>query len=687
MHQNVVIQTSNRYNEIVYFAIKAICLKIRKVGYKMEQRAINTIRLLSAEAIQKANSGHPGLPLGAAPMAYTLWAKEMKHNPHNPEWDNRDRFVLSAGHGSMLIYSLLHLFEYGLSMDEIKNFRQFDSRTPGHPEYGHTKGVEISTGPLGQGIANAVGFAMAEKHLAAKFNRPGFPVVDHYTYAVSGDGCLMEGISYEAASLAGTLKLGKLVLLYDSNKITIEGDTSIAFTEDVQARFEAMHWQVLTVEDGNDVAAIQAAIQSAKAETEKPSLIVVKTIIGYGCPSKQGSHKVHGSPLGQDGIAEMAEFLGLQDRAQFEVTSDVKAHMNTVVSGLASAETEWKANFEAYAKAFPELAAEYTAWFSGNAPMNYLESDEFWNYSETTASRSSSGKVLNNIAEQIPNLFGGSADLAPSNNSDMKKRAYFSSEEPTGSNVHFGIREHAMGAILNGLQAHGGLKAYGATFFVFSDYMKPAMRLAALMNLPVTYILTHDSIGVGEDGPTHQPIDQLAMLRAIPNLNVIRPADAREVSAAWYTAMTSTKTPTALVLSRQNLPELAGSSKEALKGAYVVSKESAKADVVLIATGSEVSLAIEAQTALKAQGVDARVVSMPCQELFNGQSDAYKAEVLGNVPRLAIEAGSTFGWHKYACDVIGHDDFGLSAPAERLFEAFGFTVENVVNRANKLLNK
>ena len=651
-----------------------------------ELRTINTIRMLSAEAVQAANSGHPGLPLGAAPMAYTLWAKEMKHNPHNPLWQNRDRFVLTAGHGSMLLYSLLHLFEYGLSIEEIKNFRQFNSKTPGHPEYGHTAGVEISTGPLGQGIANAVGFAMAEKHLEAKFSRPGYPVVDHHTFALAGDGCMMEGISYEAASLAGTLKLGKLIVLYDSNKITIEGGTEIAFTENVGARFEAMHWQVLTVEDGNDMDAIQAAIQKAKAETEKPSFIEIKTIIGYGCPSKQGSHKVHGSPLGQDGIDEMSTFLGMTDRKAFEVPSDVQTHMTDLVKSLEKNETVWNENFEAYSKAHPELAAEYKQWFSGDAPMAFLESDEFWNYSEATASRSSSGKVLNVLADHMPNLFGGSADLAPSNNSDMKKRTSFKASNPEGSNLHFGVREHAMTAIVNGLQAHGGVKAYAATFFVFADYMKPAIRLAAIMNLPVTYILTHDSIGVGEDGPTHQPIDQLAMLRAIPKLKVIRPADAREVTAAWYTAMTSKDAPVALILTRQNLPELPGSSREALKGAYVISKEENKVDIVLIATGSEVSLAVDAQKALKAEGIDARVVSMPCQELFDAQSDAYKAEVLTKgVPKLAIEAASTFGWHKYACDVIGHDDFGLSAPADKLFQAFGFTVENIVARSKKLL--
>lgn len=654
----------------------------------MDQKVVGTIRALSAEAIQAANSGHPGLPLGAAPMAYTLWSKEMKHNPKNPLWHNRDRFVLSAGHGSMLIYSLLHLFEYGLSIDEIKNFRQFDSKTPGHPEYGHTAGVEISTGPLGQGIANAVGFAMAEARLAAEFNRPNFPVVDHHTFAISGDGCLMEGISYEAASLAGTLKLGKLVLLYDSNKITIEGSTDLAFTEDVAKRFEAMDWQVLTVEDGNDMDALQKAIQEAKAETSKPSLIVVKTIIGYGCPSKQGSHKVHGSPLGVEGVAEVKAFAGLEACGPFEVANDVKQHMAQVVNSLSQSEASWQTMFAAYEKAYPELAEAYKAWFSGEAPMEMLDSEAYWAYNETTASRSSSGKVLNNLAEVVPNFFGGSADLSPSNNSDMKHRKSFFANQYEGSNLHFGVREHAMAGIVNGIQAHGGLRAYAATFFVFSDYMKPSMRLAALMNLPVTYILTHDSIGVGEDGPTHQPVDQLAMLRAVPKLRVVRPADAREVSAAWYMAMTSKDAPTALVLTRQNLPALEGSSKDALKGGYVISKEQTQASLVLIATGSEVSLAIKAQEALLESGIDARVVSMPCMEVFDAQSEAYKAEVLlKGVPKISIEAGSTFGWHKYACHAIGLDDFGLSAPAERLFEAFGFTVDNVVKEAKQLLKK
>ncbi|MBS7526651.1 transketolase [Fusibacter paucivorans] len=651
----------------------------------LQEKIINTIRVLSAEAIEAANSGHPGLPLGAAPMAYTLWAHEMKHNPLNPKWDNRDRFVLSAGHGSMLMYSLLHLFDYGLPMDELKQFRQLNSLTPGHPEYGHTKGIEISTGPLGQGIANAVGFAMAEAHLAAKFNTPEHKVVDHYTFALSGDGCLMEGISYEAASLAGTLKLGKLILMYDSNQITIEGNTSIAFTESVSKRFEAMNWQVLEVNDGNDIDAIQAALKVAKLEKDKPTIIIVKTIIGYGCPSKQGSHKVHGSPLGADGVAEMKQFLEMPEEPFF-VDEDVKLFMKKKVQILAEEEHEWHTMFKAYEAANPELAAEYKAWFSGEIPMDYLESEAFWSYSEKAASRSSSGKILNKIAEVMPNLIGGSADLAPSNNSDMKARGSFSADDYYGSNLHFGVREHAMTAIVNGMQAHGGLKAYAATFFVFSDYMKPAIRLAAMMKLPVTYILTHDSIGVGEDGPTHQPIEQLAMLRSIPNINVIRPADAREVTAAWYTAMTSKETPTALILSRQNLEVLDGSSREALKGAYVVSEAAGTAKAILIGTGSEVGVAIKAQAILKDAGIDVRVVSMPCQELFDMQSDDYKASVLPkDIPTVSIEAATTFGWAKYADLTIGRDDFGLSAPGNVLFDLFGFTGEKVAEKVKAFL--
>jgi len=651
----------------------------------LQEKIINTIRVLSAEAIQAANSGHPGLPLGAAPMAYTLWAEEMKHNPNNPDWHNRDRFVLSAGHGSMLMYSLLHLFNYGLPMDELKQFRQLNSLTPGHPEYGHTKGVEISTGPLGQGIANAVGFAMAEAHLAAKFNTPNHKVVDHYTFALSGDGCLMEGISYEAASLAGTLKLGKLVLLYDSNSITIEGSTDIAFTEDVAKRFDAMHWQVLEVNDGNDTNAIQSALKVAKMETERPSIIIVKTIIGYGCPSKQGSHKVHGSPLGDDGIAEMKAFLGMPE-APFTVDDDVALYMAKKVEALAAEELEWQEMFKAYEKENPELATEYKAWFSGEIDQSVFEDDAYWSYAEKVASRSSSGKVLNKLADVIPNLIGGSADLSPSNNSDMKKRESFTASNPLGSNLHFGVREHAMTAITSGIQAHGGLKAYAATFFVFSDYMKPAIRLAAMMKLPVTYILTHDSIGVGEDGPTHQPIEHLAMLRSIPNLNVVRPADAREVSAAWVMAMTSKTSPTALVLTRQNLEVLNGSSKEALKGGYVISKETSEAVACIVATGSEVALAVKAQEMLRAEGIDTRVVSLPSWLVFDGQEASYRESVLPKaLPTVSVEAATTFGWQKYADVCIGRDDFGLSAPGNALFETFGFTAEHVVKSVKELL--
>jgi transketolase len=653
----------------------------------MDLKAIQAIRVLSAEAIQAANSGHPGLPLGAAPMAYTLWSREMKHNPKNPLWQNRDRFILSAGHGSMLIYSLLHLFEYGLPLEELKNFRQLGSRTPGHPEFGHTVGIETSTGPLGQGIANAVGFAIAEAHLAAKFNRPEFPVVDHYTFALSGDGCLMEGISYEAASLAGTLKLGKLILLYDSNSITIEGSTDLAFTENVAKRFEAMNWQVVEVEDGNDIDAIQAAIQAAKAETEKPSIVIVKTVIGYGCPSKQGTSKVHGSPLGEDGVEELKAFVKWEGKAPFDVPSDIMDYYHNQANALGDSEAAWKSLFENYKKAYPELAEEYDKWFAGKAPAE-LESEAFWSYSEATASRSSSGKVLNTLADWMPNLIGGSADLAPSNNSDMKNRTSFFANHKEGSNLHFGVREHAMTAITNGIQLHGGLKAYAATFFVFSDYMKPAIRLAALMGLPVTYILTHDSIGVGEDGPTHQPIDQLPMLRAVPNLYVFRPADAREVTAAWYSAIKSENHPTALVLTRQKLPVIERSSKEALKGGYIVSETNETPDVVLVASGSEVSLALDAAKLLQEKGKTVRVVSMPCMELFDEQPEAYREFVLPyGVPTLAIEAASPFGWHKYADDVVGMESFGASAPAGELFEHFGFTPENVAERALKCIKK
>lgn len=660
---------------------------------RIEQLCINTIRVLSAEAIEKAKSGHPGMPLGAAPMAYTLWARHMKHNPCNPKWVNRDRFVLSAGHASMLIYSLLHLFGYGLTIEDIKSFRQFGSKTPGHPEYGHTPGVETTTGPLGQGFANAVGMALAEAYLAAKFNRPGYNVVDHYTYVIAGDGCMMEGISYEAASLAGTLGLGKLIVLYDSNSISIEGPTDIAFREDVGKRFEAQGWQVLKVEDGNDIEAIDKAIAQAKAETTKPSLIIVKTQIAYGCPAKQGSASAHGEPLGEENIRQMKEYLGWPSEEPFYVPPEVREHMNTLIEKGKKAEHEWNALWEAYSKEYPELAREWEIWHSDTLPVDLLEDDEFWKFEKKTATRNASGEVINRLAKVIPNLIGGSADLAPSNKTIMKGRGDFSAEDRTGSNLHFGVREHAMAAIANGMALHGDLRVYVATFFVFSDYMKAAMRLSAMMGLPVIYVLTHDSIGVGEDGPTHQPVEHLAALRSMPNMTVFRPADAKETAAGWYVALTNRTGPTALVLTRQDVPLYQETSKEALKGAYILlDSEKDTPDIILIASGSEVQLVYEAHKVLKEKGIDARVVSMPSWELFEKQPEEYKQKVLPDAVkvRLAVEAGSSLGWHRYVGwqgDVIALDRFGASGKADVLFREFGFTVDRVVERALELLKK
>ena len=536
---------------------------------ELDQLSINAIRVLSADAIEKSKSGHPGLPLGSASMAFTLWSK-MNHNGKNPNWQNRDRFILSAGHGSMLEYSLLHLFGYGLTIEDIKNFRQLGSFTPGHPEYGHTKGVEITTGPLGQGICNAVGMAMAESYLANKFNKDSYNVVDHHTYAIVGDGCLMEGISGEASSLAGTLELGKLIVLYDSNNISIEGNTDIAFREDVAKRYEAYGWQVLKVSDGNDIDAISKAIDEAKAEVVKPTLIIVKNVIGFGCPSKQGKASAHGEPLGADNIRAMKENLGWKLEPDFYVPDEVYRNMDEYIKEGQAKEESWNDLFKEYKNAYPELASEYEEWMSGKINVEALESEEFWSFDKSIATRQSSGMLINRLAEIIPNLIGGSADLAPSNKTNMDSRGDFSAEDRSGSNLHFGVREHAMAAITNGMQAHGGLQTYCSTFFVFSDYMKGAMRLSALMNLPVTYVLTHDSIGVGEDGPTHEPIEQLAALRSMPNMTVFRPADSKETAAAWYYAVTNGKTPTSLVLTRQNLPLYKESGKEALKGGYIL---------------------------------------------------------------------------------------------------------------------
>ena len=658
---------------------------------ELDNLCINAIRILSADAIEKSQSGHPGLPLGAAPMAFTLWSK-MKHNGKNPSWDNRDRFILSAGHGSMLEYSLLHLFGYGITMDDIKNFRQVGSLTPGHPEYGHTKGVEITTGPLGQGICNSVGMAIAEAYLSEKFNRPNYNIVDHYSYTIVGDGCLMEGISGEASSLAGTLGLGKLIVLYDSNNISIEGNTDIAFREDVAKRYEAYGWQVIKVDDGNDTDKISEAIENAKLETSKPSMIIVKNQIGFGCPAKQGKASAHGEPLGAENVKALKENLNWQLEPAFYVPDEVYSNMEQYISKGIEEEEKWNKLFEEYKKEYPDLAEEYIKWFSGEVDKEALDSDEFWNFEDKPmATRNSSGTIINKLTKIIPNLIGGSADLAPSNKTYMNGRGDFSAENRAGSNMHFGVREHAMAAIANGMYAHGGLKVFCATFFVFSDYMKGAMRLSSLMKLPVTYVLTHDSIGVGEDGPTHQPIEQLAALRSMPNMTVFRPADSKETAAGWYYALTNGSTPTSLVLTRQNLPSYKESGKEALKGAYII-KDSKKEipDMLLMASGSEVELVYKAADELLAKGIDARVISIPSFELFDEQDEEYKEKVMPNSvrKRLAVEALSSFGWHKYIGldgDIISLDTFGASGRADKLFEQYGFTVENVVNKAIELM--
>ena len=656
---------------------------------ELDKLCINAIRVLSADAIEKSKSGHPGLPLGAATMAYTLWSN-MNHNGKNPKWDNRDRFVLSAGHGSMLEYSLLHLFGYGITVEDIKNFRQVGSLTPGHPEYGHTQGVEITTGPLGQGICNAVGMAIAEAHLAEKFNKPGYEVVNHNTYAIVGDGCLMEGISGEASSLAGTLGLGKLVVLYDSNNISIEGNTDIAFREDVAKRYEAYNWQVIKVNDGNDIEAIENALEEAKKETTKPSMIIVKNQIGFGCPAKQGKASAHGEPLGAENVKAMKENLGWKQE-DFYVPAQVYSNMDKYINAGVEKENSWNNLFERYKNEYPELAEEYSKWMSGEIDSeSLLNNEELWSFDKEMATRESSGIIINRLANLIPNLVGGSADLAPSNKTYMSGKGDFSAEDRSGRNLHFGVREHAMAAIANGMYAHGGLKVFCATFFVFSDYMKGAMRLSSLMNLPVSYVLTHDSIGVGEDGPTHQPIEQLAALRSMPNMTVFRPADSKETSAAWYYAVTNGSTPTSLVLTRQKLPLYDGCAKRALKGGYIL-KDSKKEipDVILMASGSEVELIYKAADELAARGIDARVVSIPSFEIFNAQDEAYKESVLPNSvrKRVAVEALTSFGWYQYVGldgRIISLDTFGASGNADALFKQFGFTVENVVNETMKL---
>ena len=659
---------------------------------KLDQLSINTIRILSAEAIEKAKSGHPGMPMGAAPTAYALWAKHMKHSPANPDWLDRDRFVLSGGHASMLIYSLLHLFDYGLTIDDIKEFRQFGSKTAGHPEYGHTIGVETTTGPLGQGFASGVGMAIAESHLAAKFNRPGYDIVDHYTYVLSGDGCMMEGITSEAASLAGTLELSKLIVLYDSNRISIEGSTDIAFRENVAKRFEAYDWQVIVVEDGNDIEEIGKAIEKAKAEKRRPTMIEIKTEIGYGCPERQGTASAHGEPLGEENIKATKEYLGWEWDEPFYVPAEVREHMASIKQKGKETEESWDKLWENYKKEYPDLADEWELWHSEELPVDLLECEHFWNFDGELATRGSSGIVINRLSKAIPNLMGGSADLAPSTKTIMEDRDSYSAENRLGSNMHFGVREHAMAAIGNGMAVHGGLRPYVATFFVFSDYMKGSMRLSALMGLPLVYVLTHDSIGVGEDGPTHQPIEQLAALRSMPNMTVFRPADSKETAAGWYAALTRRNSPTSLVLTRQNLPLYDESGKDALKGGYILSdSEKETPDILLMASGSEVELIYEAQKVLKNENIDARVISMPSWEMFEEQPKEYREKVMPTDvrARLAVEAACETGWHKYVGldgDVITIDEFGASGPADKLFNEYGFTVENVVKKARQILN-
>lgn len=660
----------------------------------IEEMSVNAIRVLSADAIQKANSGHPGLPLGTAPVAYELFAKHMNYNPHNPDWVNRDRFVLSGGHGSMLLYSLFHLFGIGnLSLEEVKNFRQFGSLTPGHPEYGHTVGVEATTGPLGQGMAMAVGMAMAEAHLSSVFNKEGFPVVDHYTYVLGGDGCMMEGISSECFSLAGTLGLSKLIVFYDSNNISIEGSTDIAFTEDVVTRFKAFGFQTIEVEDGNDLEAIGKAIEEAKADKTRPSLIKVNTLIGYGCPAKQGKASAHGEPLGVDNVAALKENINWPCKGDFEVPKEVYDHYKELADNMAKAEDKWNELFATYVEKYPEMKELWDNYFDGYDMSDLFNSDEYWAKGDKPeATRSTSGTILNMIKKAMPNLIGGSADLAPSNKTNMKDAGDFSKDNYAGTNLHFGVREQAMAAIGNGLALHGGLKAFVATFFVFSDYVKPMARLSALMKLPLTYVFTHDSIGVGEDGPTHEPIEQLAAFRSLPDFTVFRPCDRTETAAAWMYAVENECGPTGLVLTRQNLPQMEGSSKDALKGGYIIAEsEKAVPDAIIIASGSEVSLAVNAKEELKKSGIDVRVVSMPSMELFDKQSAEYKESVLPNAvrKRVAVEALSDFGWYKYVGldgKVIAMEGFGASGPAATLFEHFGFTVDNVVKTVKEVVN-
>ncbi|WP_028390356.1 transketolase [Bacillus cihuensis] len=660
----------------------------------VDQLAINTIRTLSIDAIEKANSGHPGMPMGAAPMAYTLWTQFMNYNPSNPNWFNRDRFTLSAGHGSMLLYSLLHLTGYDLSMEELKQFRQWGSKTPGHPEFGHTAGVDATTGPLGQGISMAVGMAMAERHLATTYNVDDLNVIDHYTYSICGDGDLMEGVSAEAASLAGHLQLGRLIVLYDSNDISLDGDLNKSFSESAADRFKAYGWQVLRVEDGNDIKAIADALSKAKANESQPTLIEVKTVIGYGSPNKGGKSDSHGAPLGKEEMKLVKEQYGWNYEEDFYIPEEVQSYFAELKEASEKKEQEWNELFARYEKLYPDAAKELTLAINGELPANWDVNVPLYRVGEDKlATRSSSGEVLNGLAKNVPQLFGGSADLSSSNKTLLKGETDFSASNYGGRNIWFGVREFGMGAALNGMALHGGVKVFGATFFVFSDYLRPAIRLSALMQVPVTYVFTHDSIAVGEDGPTHEPIEHLASLRAMPGLSTIRPADGNETAAAWKLAVESKDQPTALILTRQDLPTLADPEKAyagVSNGGYVISE--AKGDVagLLLASGSEVSLAVEAQEVLAEEGIYVSVISMPCWDRFEKQTTAYKETVIPKhvKARLGIEMGASIGWSKYvgdSGDVLAIDQFGASAPYDKIIEAYGFTVENVVTRFKRLL--
>lgn len=665
---------------------------------KIDQLAINTIRTLSIDAIEKANSGHPGLPMGAAPMAYTLWTKHLHHNPSNPDWFNRDRFVLSAGHGSMLLYSLLHLSGYDLPMDELKNFRQWGSKTPGHPEYGHTAGVEATTGPLGQGIGMAVGMAMAEKHLAAVYNRPGFDIVDHHTFALCGDGDLMEGVAAEAISMAGHLQLDKLIVLYDSNDISLDGNLDMSFTENIQKRFESYGWNYIRVEDGNNIGLISKAIEAAKGNTGGPTMIEVKTVIGYGAPNKSGKADVHGAPLGEDEMKLTKEYYKWTYEEDFCVPDGVYDAFKEATHELGvKQEQQWNDLFTEYEQSHAELAEQLKAAIKGEVSEDIKAALPKYEAGSSHATRSASGDAINAIAKSVPSFFGGSADLAGSNKTTIKGAGDFLPGDYSGRNIWFGVREFAMGTALNGMALHGGLHVFGGTFFVFSDYVRPAIRLSSLMGLPVTYVFTHDSVAVGEDGPTHEPVEHLSSLRSMPGLTVIRPADGNETSAAWHIAITSTNRPTVLVLSRQNLDVLPKSGELAMdgvnRGAYTISPaEKEVADAILIATGSEVNLAVSAQVKLREEGIDAAVVSMPSWDLFEQQDEQYKESVLPKAvkKRLSIEMGASLGWHKYVGDegeVLAIDTFGASAPGDRVIAEYGFTEENVMNKLKKMLGR